>query len=188
VTFKSAIGAEKRVEWPTDIIVYSHCKMPCCWNSSSASSRLEATLQIDCRFGYDAALVGQPHDGRHHSIQSSMLTAAARDGVDFSEVCFRVKRHLAKNVGKACLIGLWTDTGRNRAVAVAELLFAILSWDEYETGKTGGEEFELHLEHTALEEHGLYHTGCDECERGSTSVSVENFKAAREVWDAATVT
>eukprot|EP00972_Heterocapsa_arctica_P060890 8980109-Heterocapsa_arctica.AAC.1 len=59
-------------------------------------------------------------------------------------------------------------------VAVAELLFAILSYES---------QSELSLEHTALDYHELRHTGCDEC---AAVVSVPNYKAARRVWDNAT--
>jgi hypothetical protein len=184
------VWTKKRKEWPINIMIFSHCNKDCCWKSTTPSPRLEATHQIDCRYGYNAAMKDTEHDGRHHEIQTNMLNAAPVDGVDFSEVCSKVKRHLAKNVGqKDCLIGLWTVGGRNRAVAVAELLFAIMSWDQYETGQSpGGETFELELEHTALINHELHHTGCAGCEKSKMGVTTENFAAAYEVWEKAKFT
>eukprot|EP00972_Heterocapsa_arctica_P064798 9561566-Heterocapsa_arctica.AAC.1 len=64
-----------------------------------------------------------------------MLNAELHDGMDFSEVCFRVKRHLRRNAGQSCWIGLWSNEGRHGSVAMAELLFAILSWKEWASGE-----------------------------------------------------
>jgi hypothetical protein len=184
------VWIKKRKEWPINILIFSTCNNKCCWGSTTPSPRLEATHHIDCRYGYNADMKDTVHDGRHHEIQTNMLNAAPVDGVDFSEVCSKVKRHLAKNVGqKDCLIGFWTVGGRNRAVAVAELLFAILSWDHHETGLTPGEEtFELNLEHTALDNHGLHHTGCPGCDQSKWGVTSANFEVARQVWEKAKFT
>jgi hypothetical protein len=171
-------------------MIFSTCNSQCCWGSLHPSPRLDATHHIDCRYGYNADMKDTKHDGRHHELQTHMLNAAPVDGVDFSEVCSKVKRHLARNVGKDdCKIGLWTKGGRNRAVAVAELLFAVICWEQWETGKTGGEEeFELELEHTAMINHELMHKKCLGCDKSKLGVTTDNFNAAKEVWDNAQFT
>eukprot|EP00972_Heterocapsa_arctica_P070277 10380903-Heterocapsa_arctica.AAC.1 len=71
--------------------------------------------------------------------------------MNWSDVCFKVKRHLLRIDCKNLLIGLWCLHGKRSSVAVAELLFTILSYES----KTGGPE--LNLEHTALDGHDLRH-------------------------------
>jgi hypothetical protein len=178
VTFDDAIGAAKHVdpEEPPSIMIYSHCMGKCCWESSEPETNIDAYLHIDCRFADGAAMAEQPHDGRHASVQSIMLKATGEDGSNWAEICWRVKRHLRKG-GKSLLIGLWSSDGMHGCVAVAELLFAILSYEALPG-------VQLHLEHTALDNHAprAHRTGCGEC---NAAVAVSNYKAAKSVWDAA---
>jgi len=95
--------------------------------------------------------------------------------LNFREICFKVKRHLKRDVNPL-LIGLWCKDGRRSSVAVAELIFAILSWER----KAGDG---LQLEHTAMDEHKSRHNGCAACE--ASSVNVVNYQAAKDIWDKA---
>eukprot|EP00972_Heterocapsa_arctica_P083592 12317927-Heterocapsa_arctica.AAC.1 len=67
------------------------------------------------------------HDGRNETVQSNMLKAAGVGGVNWTDICWRVKRHMRKDC-KSLLVGLWCEHGMRSSVAVAELLFAILSY------------------------------------------------------------
>eukprot|EP00972_Heterocapsa_arctica_P049184 7239336-Heterocapsa_arctica.AAC.1 len=52
----------------------------------SPSERIDACLHVDCRSFFDPAMVGQPHDGRHESVQAAMLKTKKMKGkivVDF---------------------------------------------------------------------------------------------------------
>eukprot|EP00972_Heterocapsa_arctica_P036613 5389650-Heterocapsa_arctica.AAC.1 len=50
VTFQGASGEGKckKVEWPSSLRIYSHCKT-CCWHTSPPSERIETCLHVDCR-------------------------------------------------------------------------------------------------------------------------------------------
>jgi hypothetical protein len=188
VTFDTpiAIGAAKKVEQveeETDFVenhltvVYSHCMETCCWQSTQPSGNIDSYIHIDCRFAdndYEPM-----HDGRNETVQSNMLKAPG-DGLlslNFREICFKVKRHMKTlQYVNPLLIGLWCKEGRRSSVAVAELLFAILTLES----KAGDG---VQLEHTAMDEHTSRHSGCAACEASSLKVHI--YQAAKKIWDEA---
>ena len=177
-----AIGAAKKVEQveeETDFVenhltvVYSHCMETCCWQSTQPSGNIDSYIHIDCRFADNDF---EPmHDGRNETVQSNMLKAPGVDGMNWTEICFRVKRHLKRDC-KSLLVGLWCEEGRRSSVAVAELIFAILKMES-----NAGDNVDL--EHTALDHHHLRHGGCAACEASSLKVHI--FQAAKQIWDEA---
>jgi hypothetical protein len=174
----------ERKEWPLVILIFSCCEKMCCWNGDE-KSKPEATLHIDCTYGYNADMKDTEHDGRHHTIQNHMLDAKAVAGVDFEDICRRVKKHLAKNSQQEnCSIGLWTPRGRNRAVAVAELLFSIMAMAKQQNAIVlGAEKFFVDIEHCALNHHEIGHTVCTACDKSRIAVTTENWVKAKTIWD-----
>lgn len=148
-----------RHEWPQLVEVYSHDKS-CCYEYVRGPN----LARFDVREFRDSP---SNHDGRHYGIQESLLCKEYK----FLMLCSRVKAHMRRHRGDRCSLAFYCNRGKHRSVAVAEIMFSLVS-----------SLADCEIEHVSLDYH-KHGCNCGACSRQMVTRTVH--ERALTIWNRA---